>query len=737
LSTLKELEYEQVSPRLLEILRREGYVSLTQFQTDALAAGIMRGENLLLVTYDYDEAYEVAEIAVLNTLAADFRARAIIVCPNRHLVEKRLKSLRPKCRRLGVETTVIVRRRTAAGGQLKAERLIVASFHSLSIILRSHPEILNGVRCVLIERLDLIGEPELGARLETAIVTLMGRDDSAQCLGILPPVADLDDLSSWLKSKIVTDKKSEVRRIFSVKVFPSVEESLTDLTEFVHYKHGQTIILASNMKACETLALALSGLEGSKDTTLDLRLTPEQRDRLLELVDIVGSSFRECRLTQRLVATLRRGVAFLHEGIPRAQRREVSAAWEEGVIPVLVMPTRFAIASGLRATVVFVMGVFMQTIGCDLSNDDSIKMLTEWQLSEVLYSAGRTGMDTEGFGIVVVDSQIERQRVLDKYFVRGTDGELQPRLGEVDSSMDDPENAQDLVLSQMCGQQEETTNPFAILDRTYWAASHRVTDVRKGMEPGEDIQAEILITLRATNSTIKRAENIPDSSVRLVSVTPTKIEGLVRSGSREIWHYVTLRSTEGVSCSCESWKFQGISKHRLCKHLVKFANFALRQEETRPYAASVIQQALRGLSILDELEREGLVTRRGAEAQCTSTGRNVVLLGVPVPDAKRVLRAIRQRRRGLSRILVDTVVARTGFPESIVRQAVHRLPAESIEAIVHEEDMPGLIENIVEEVYYVNTILLGLMSGEARRGLNKEALSLQHALNKMLTQEVD
>ncbi|MHA2034396.1 MAG: hypothetical protein ACTSX3_03795, partial [Candidatus Thorarchaeota archaeon] len=211
----------------------------------------------------------------------------------------------------------------------------------------------------------------------------------------------------------------------------------------------------------------------------------------------------------------------------------------------------------------------------------------------------------------------------------------------------------------------------------------------------------------------------------------------VRSGSREIWHYVTLRSTEGVSCSCESWKFQGISKHRLCKHLVKFANFALRQEETRPYAASVIQQALRGLSILDELEREGLVTRRGAEARCTSTGRNVVLLGVPVPDAKRVLRAIRQRRRRLSRILIDTVVARTGFPESIVRQTVHRLPAESTEAIVHEEDMPGLVENIVDEVYYVNTILLGLMSGEARRGLNKEALSLQHALNKMLTQEVD
>ena len=176
MSTLRELELQQTAPRLLELLRRQGFVSLSQFQSDAVEKGIMRGANELLMTYDYNEAYQIAEIALLNRVASDHRAKALVLCPNPHQAEKRFQSLRQKCIRLGIEANSVIRRRIALGRDWAGGRVAVGTFTSMDIATRIHPEMLENVQCVVIDRLDLIGQPQLGATLETVLVTLMGSE---------------------------------------------------------------------------------------------------------------------------------------------------------------------------------------------------------------------------------------------------------------------------------------------------------------------------------------------------------------------------------------------------------------------------------------------------------------------------------------------------------------------------------------------------------------------------------
>ncbi|TFG06408.1 hypothetical protein EU522_01640, partial [Candidatus Thorarchaeota archaeon] len=573
MSTLKELEYAQVSPRLLEILRRQGLDRLTEFQANAVGADLMRGESQILVTYDYGEAYQIAEIALLNRVSSDFRARALVLCPNPHQAERTHQSLGHKCRRLGIDVALVTRRSIATRRSLKTGRVTIATYRSLDIALKTNPNIVENVDFVLINRLDLIGQPGLGGRLESVLVALMGKDREVQYTAICPPVADIEDLSTWLGAQIIEDKEADVKRIFSVKVFGTASESLTELTEFVHYRRGQVMILCGNIESAESLAFQLAGLsKKSQGPSLDLRLSPEHRDDLRELSGEIATAYSESEQTKRLSKLVSRGIAFFHEGVSRFQRRQLSAAWEEELLPVIVMPTRFAIASGLKATVVFLIGVFMKEFGEELSHEEDVTMLSEWQLCEVLHSAGRRGLDNEGFGIVVVDKEPERERVLAKYFIQDSEGNLSPRLSEVDSVMDNPDNIQDLVLGQLCGGSKENRDPFSIVNRTFWASAHRVMDItREDASKVDESLVEKHISMRTTKSTEKRAEEIPDESVRLVSVSPMKIEGLVRSGSREIWHYVSLKTADGVACSCESWKYQGIRRHRLCKHLVKFA----------------------------------------------------------------------------------------------------------------------------------------------------------------------
>ncbi len=732
MSTLRKLQLQRIAPRLLEVLRRQGLASLTQFQSDAVENGIARGTSQLLITHDYDEAYVIGEIALLNRVASDHRAKALVLCPNPHQAEKRFKSLSQKCRKLGIEATSVIRRREASSKPTSDGRVVVATFQSFDIASRINPDILDGIVCVLIDRLDLIGHPELGVRLETALVTLLGKKD-IQYIAILPPLENQKELSDWLSATSVVDEKEDVKRIFSVKAFDDINDSLADLTEFVLHRRGQVMILCANISAAEDLAGQLSGvIDGPPSAILDLRLSPEHRDDLRNLSRLVMERYPQCLMTVDLGEMVSRGIAFAHEGVSASQRRILSDAWDDGLLPVIVMPMRFAVASGMRASVVFLMGVFMQNFGKELAHEESVTMLSEWQMSEVLGSAGRRGIDNEAFGIVVTDNHSERMRILAKYFDKDLEGNLLPLLGEVDSAMDETENIQDLVLMQLCGSRDSEEDPFSVIDRSFWGSSSKVTDVSTiDTEAPDDTLVESLLTMRSTNATKNRANEIPDDSVKVVSIRPDKIEGLVHSGSREIWHYITLRSKDGVSCSCESWKYQGIRKHRLCKHLVKFSNYALHQEETKAYAAGVIVQALRGLEIFGELEADGLITRAGSQISCTPLGESVTVLGVPVKDAKRVMRAISDKRSDLKTILRGLVRARKGISEAVVKQVLDRLPAKNIEDILRDDHMPGVIENCLEELEYINSILFRLM--DKKNPLRKESRKLEKSLHALLS----
>jgi hypothetical protein len=731
LSTLRELDLQQVAPSLLEVLRRQGLANLTKFQKDAVEKGIIRRVSQILVTHDYDEAYIIGEIGLLNRIASDHRARAIVLCPNPHQAERRFQSLSQKCRKLGIEATEIIRRRNASRTDSRTGRVVVTTYRAFDIASRASPAIMEGVVCVLVDRLDLIGQPDLGARLETSLVTLLGLSN-IQYIAICPPLENILELSDWLKAEIVQDKKEDVKRIFSVKAFENVNDSLADLTTFVHHRSGQVMILCANIQACEDLGGLLSGIaKKSSSAILDLRLSPAHRDDLRHLSREILKKYPKCDMTVKLSQMIAKGIAFFHEGVSTLQRREITMAFEDGLLPVIIMPIRFAIASGLRASLVFLIGVFMQEFGKELSQEGAVTMLSEWQLSDVLGSAGRRGIDNEAFGIVVVDNEQERIRVLAKYFDTDKEGNLLTIHGDVDSAMDEAENIQDLVLMQLCGRHKKSEDPFSVINRTFWGSSNRVTDVRRSSsEIVDDASVDALLIMRSSKSTFNRALEIPDESVKLVTVRPDKIEGLVRSGSREIWHYITLRSKEGVSCSCESWKYQGIRRHRLCKHLVKFSTYAIRQEETMAYAVGVIKQALRGLEVFDELEIDGLITRNGKNIRCTPLGENVSLLGVPVKDAKKVMKAINDKRSDLKVILKNIIQARGDMLESIVHQVVSKLPAKNIDEIVCENHMPGILENCLEELEYINFILLSLM--DKKHALRKESEKIESNLLMLL-----
>jgi hypothetical protein len=300
--------------------------------------------------------------------------------------------------------------------------------------------------------------------------------------------------------------------------------------------------------------------------------------------------------------------------------------------------------------------------------------------------------------------------------------------------MDNPENLQDLALVSLCGRGRRAESLFSVIDRTYWATGHRMSKMQEDvLLPSEDTSVDELVSLRATKATIKRAKDIPDKSVKLVSVTPSKIAGLIRSSSRELWHYVVLKSEEGVSCSCESWKYQGIRKHRLCKHLVKFSDFVIDDVDTKPYAVSIIKTALWGLEIVGELDKENLLHPEGKTMRCSKLGTKIAMLGIPVRDARNILKAMERKDASPKSILRRILTTNTSLPKKLIDYILNSVPVEQMSSLLSEEIAePGLIENALEDLLYSLSMVTALDDKTLDKKTTKELKKIEKNIQSLL-----
>ena len=182
----------------------------------------------------------------------------------------------------------------------------------------------------------------------------------------------------------------------------------------------------------------------------------------------------------------------------------------------------------------------------------------------------------------------------------------------------------------------------------------------------------------------------------------------------------------------KSWKYQGIRKHRLCKHLVKFMNYAVEKDDISQYASALIDQSLRGLEILDDLENGGLVYSKGKVHECSDTGKSVTMLGIPVSVAKRVMKELSKQDAELRSILLEVAAARTSVPRKVWKRILESTElGVRGEIKLRDDDIPGIIENCLEEIHYLNTILEGLVD-KKRQSLRKEIDYMEKRLRYLL-----
>jgi isocitrate/isopropylmalate dehydrogenase len=85
-------------------------------------------------------------------------------------------------------------------------------------------------------------------------------------------------------------------------------------------------------------------------------------------------------------------------------------------------------------------------------------------------------------------------------------------------------------------------------------------------------------------------------------------------------------------------------------------------------------------------------------------------------------------------ILIDVAVARTGMPRKAIAGVLDAVQTHDMKKFVkYEQHGPGIVENCLEELHYINSILIGIMGRKANKELKREI----RKLNKNLTATLD
>lgn len=327
----------------------------------------------------------LAEFSIVQALALNPNSSVAYIVPTRALVNQITKRLRADLsgslvqnRTVAVESATPVFELDPTEDHFlhQAPDVLVTTPEKLDLLVRSgHPSVEN-LALVVVDEAHHISEPQRGPRLELLLATLKReRGISCRFLLLTPFLPNAEELAQWLGSGSyeaisldwrpslqirATGKWVRRNKAFydTLEIVPSVTQPSSwaghqiqlgqtrsqyekrsrpqisaSIAAALADKNASTLILTRGPGTAESRAADVAEMVGPQ------ALTSEQQAILNDVVSYIRGELGD---SYPLVATLGRGVAFHHAGMPPEVRALVETLLERGVVRVVAGTTTLA-----------------------------------------------------------------------------------------------------------------------------------------------------------------------------------------------------------------------------------------------------------------------------------------------------------------------------------------------------------------------------------------------------------
>lgn len=422
-------------PRFTKFLTQDwGIQQLHPPQAEA-APSILAGDNTLVAIPTASGKSLLAYMGMVKRISEGHsRSKAIYIVPLKALAMEKYEDLSAIAGAMGWSVGLGIGDATAEAKNIDDCNILVCTSEKLDSLLRHRAELVSDVCCVVADEFHLMNDGTRGPTLEINLTRLRHIKPDAQIIALSATVGNSPDLASWLDARLIQSdwrpvaleyatfhdfhveprkiqspgddgdhgKLSPPRDLEGLKSHPVwsvVDDGLT--------QGAQVLMFVGTRRSAQSEAKNLA----KRVRKRLVKENPERLSALKELAErLTGRS--QSNLAEQLAACLSSGVGFHHAGLTNAQRKDVEAAFKDGLLVALTATPTLAAGVNLPARRVLVR---------DLKrwDDGMSRPLPVMEVRQMLGRAGRPKYDTKGEAWVYckgTDGWEVADAVSDRYF---------------------------------------------------------------------------------------------------------------------------------------------------------------------------------------------------------------------------------------------------------------------------------------------------------------------------------
>jgi helicase len=416
-----------MNPIISQVLEKSGFPKLNPVQEEAIKAGILDGESMVVAAPTASGKTLIAEFAALNAIKKG--TKVVYIVPLRALASEKYHEFKEKYEKLGIRIALSIGDLDASDPWLARFDMIIVTSEKFDSLLRHGIPWIDQVGLVVVDEIHLLNDPGRGPTLEVTITKLKTLVNP-QILALSATIRNYEEIAEWLGAKSVSSDYRPVKLYrgvcFDRKIhyvpkkqtkeiggeYPPDFEIMKDTLQ----KKKQALVFVSTRKNTESLAGNLAKMVKDK---LPANEIMKLRKRSQSVLKAIGRPTLQC---EKLSSHVLHGVAFHHAGLTNDQRKIIEDGFKEGTIKVIAATPTLAWGVNLPAYRVVIRDLKRFSSGY---GSDYIPVL---EIQQMMGRAGRPKYDREGEAILIAKSKGEAEYVYETY-IKGEPEDIKSKLG--------------------------------------------------------------------------------------------------------------------------------------------------------------------------------------------------------------------------------------------------------------------------------------------------------------------
>ena len=618
---------------------------LRNIQKEAIQKGLFFRKSFLVCAPSGSGKTLIGEVSAVNNVFQEF-GKSIYLVPYKALATEKYVHFKKSYDRFGITTELSIGDYDVDDSRLEKADIIVTTYEKMDSILRNFndKEWIFDVSTVIIDEIHIIGEPSgsRGPRLESLIVRLNEFLHSPQIIGLSATIANPDFFNGWLsslgnKTTLITSDVRPVPLHYRIEITQNKDSTTKKIVKATLNDGGQVLIFLNKRKSTQQTARNLKNLLKAQLSEKELKACKKVEEKLNKIKG------RHVELKKAIKC----GVAFHHAGLLPKERKLIEDSYRKHVIKVICCTTTLSAGINVPARVVIVKdfkryitsGHNIKNFSGYYENGDGFSYFMPFSANTVfqmLGRAGRPGLDTEGFGHLLVSDVDERDWIEDHYFQNVLPSETyQPKYNDLISGLNKINTLKEQVLLRIYEEKNITLEKLKEFFRKtfFW---YSIKDKKQipidQLLMIKEITPENILKLHSDTTKVKSLSK-KRYQIKVSKLTKSNVSGYIKTDFGVF--YTEFDTDMGIRCSCgfENGLSNNYSNEQFsfefCDHITAFLLYLIEipDKNFQKYVGDIVPKSVKNQYVLNYLFEKGLITKRdNGTIKCSQFGKLIIRL---------------------------------------------------------------------------------------------------------------